>query len=88
MTCRELAELLADLHEGCCPAEVCQEVERHLQGCPPCHCYVESYRLTIQWTHQLSAMAPPADLLERVRTILARDNSPSDPLGCEPPATA
>jgi hypothetical protein len=76
MTCRELAELLDDLCAGCCSAEVCHEVDCHLRQCPCCPCYVETYRLTIRWSRQLSTVALPDGLLDRVRTMLAQEASP------------
>ena len=36
MTCDELYRRLTDHAEGVLDPHVCREVERHLEGCPPC----------------------------------------------------
>lgn len=36
MNCAELLERLTDYQEDSLPAELCRELERHLEGCPDC----------------------------------------------------
>ncbi|MBI1374388.1 MAG: anti-sigma factor [Phycisphaera sp.] len=45
--CRDLIEFLADYIEGELPAEEAADFTKHLDACPPCKQYVDSYRQTI-----------------------------------------
>jgi anti-sigma factor RsiW len=73
LTCKELVGLLLDfLDEDLSPAQKAR-IEDHLCGCPPCHAYVESYRLTVHIAHRLRA-APaelPPHLADRLRNVMA-----------------
>jgi anti-sigma factor RsiW len=61
ITCRQLVELLVDFVAGELPEEHRQVLDRHLQMCPPCVTYLETYHLTIQLTRRLpDAPLPPA----------------------------
>lgn len=70
ITCRELVELLIDFVSDELPAEHRQRIEQHLGNCPPCHAYLESYRITIRLSRQLPASPLPAELAERLRAVL------------------
>ncbi|MCA8960188.1 MAG: zf-HC2 domain-containing protein [Planctomycetes bacterium] len=47
LTCRELVEILADYLEGSLPEEQFEVLQRHLNLCPPCLDYLDTYRSTI-----------------------------------------
>ncbi len=47
-TCRELVEFLLDYLEEELPQPQREEFERHLQACPPCIAYLETYKQTVQ----------------------------------------
>lgn len=47
MTCREVAEFLADYLDQSLAAEVAGRFEEHLAGCTPCRNYLHAYRTTI-----------------------------------------
>jgi len=75
MTCRELAEFLADYLSGEIPADVRTVFEDHLSRCSNCRNYLASYRITIELGRrafeEVDAEVPadvPDDL---VRAILA-----------------
>ncbi len=70
ITCRDLAELLLDFLDGSLPPEHQQRVEHHLQKCPPCVVYLETYRLTIQLTRKLPCQPLPTELAGRLRAAL------------------
>jgi hypothetical protein len=36
VNCDELLKRLTDYHEASLPAELCRELEQHLQSCPDC----------------------------------------------------
>jgi predicted anti-sigma-YlaC factor YlaD len=36
MKCNELLRQLAEYKDGALPASLCEEIDRHVAGCPPC----------------------------------------------------
>jgi len=68
ITCRELAELLIDLVAGELPPEQQAPVDGHLNDCPSCLAFVESYRLTVILAGQLPAPEVPVHVDGRLRT--------------------
>ena len=48
MNCKECADFLLDYIEGNLPAEQAAAFEEHLQLCPPCVVYIESYKDCIE----------------------------------------
>ena len=48
MTCRELVEFLMDYDSSSLPEEQRAEFEYHLAECPPCKCFLDTYRETIR----------------------------------------
>ena len=73
MTCRQLVELLIDFLDGELPEERRRHLEEHLQFCPPCLTYLETYKVTIQLTRRLPDTPPPPELLERLKAALCED---------------
>ena len=63
MSCHELAELLIDFVAGELPTPQRERVETHLNACPPCVTYLETYRLTIQLTRKLPCVPLPPQLV-------------------------
>jgi hypothetical protein len=70
MTCRELAELLIDYLDGELAEEMCCTIRTHLEVCPECVYFIETYQLTIQITRRLPASELPPALLDKVRKAL------------------
>ena len=74
MTCRELIGFLADFLDGSLPEDRRLEFARHLEVCPPCVQYVDSYRKTIELGRE--ALRPTGDAAaegvpeELIRAIL------------------
>ncbi len=85
ITCRDLAELLLDFVDGSLPPEHRERIEQHLQLCPPCVAYLQTYRATIQLTRKLPCEPPPRECAERLRAVLAQICS--ERAGGDPPAT-
>lgn len=48
ITCRKLIRFLDDYVSGELPEPMRKQFESHLQACPPCKAYLESYRATIE----------------------------------------
>jgi anti-sigma factor RsiW len=78
MTCRDLAELLIDYVAGDLPTDQAQRIRTHLDACPKCVCYIETYQLTIRLTRQLRPVSPPLALLERLRAAAAQEEERPD----------
>jgi anti-sigma factor RsiW len=70
MTCRELAEALADFVGGELTEEQIREFCEHMDCCPPCVHYVRQYELTIQISRRLPAEPLPPRLVERLRAAM------------------
>jgi anti-sigma factor RsiW len=66
-------ELLLDFLDNELPEERRRHIEAHLQFCPPCLAYLETYKVTIQLTRRLPDVPPPPELLERLKAVL-REN--------------
>ena len=76
MTCREVSEALIDYVAGELPAEVLDHLRRHLELCPPCVTYLETYQVTIRMTRTLPDAPPPPELLERLKAALEELKEP------------
>jgi anti-sigma factor RsiW len=74
MTCRECAELLLEFLEGELDAEQAQRLQRHLEACPPCVTFMETYRITITLTRQLPCGDLPADVAQRLWEAMQRES--------------
>jgi anti-sigma factor RsiW len=48
MNCRECVDFLIDYLEGRLPASQSTVFEQHLQRCPPCLAYMETYQLSVR----------------------------------------
>jgi anti-sigma factor RsiW len=70
ITCRQIAELLMDFLSGELPPDLQQHIQDHLEWCPPCVTYVETYRMTIQITRRLPCEPLPEALKQRLRAAL------------------
>lgn len=79
MTCQELVEHLLDFVANELEAEHRQRLEQHLQHCPHCVTYVETYRLTIQITRRLTCKPLPPQFEQRLRVVLRTELPPAPP---------
>jgi anti-sigma factor RsiW len=75
MTCRELADILIDYVDGELATSEAERIREHLNECPPCVVYLQTYQLTIRLTRRLPAAEPPAELLERLRAAARQRDS-------------
>jgi anti-sigma factor RsiW len=71
MTCRVMTQLLIDFVSGELPPEHHAQVEQHLQACPPCVAYLQTYQHTIRLARQLPCEPLPPELDQRLRAALA-----------------
>ena len=76
MDCRKIAELLGDYLEGTLPKRTAELLERHIDGCPPCVAFVNTYRGTVNATRALADVPIPVELRKRLLAVLrAREQS-------------
>lgn len=65
--CRYLLESLSDYVDGCLDDTLCQEIERHMEGCENCRIVVDTLRKTISLYHATAASPEmPEDVRERL----------------------
>jgi anti-sigma factor RsiW len=60
MTCREVADFLADYVSGALTADVRAQFDRHLSVCSNCRAYLATYRATIELGRRVFTI-PDAD---------------------------
>jgi anti-sigma factor RsiW len=76
ITCRELVELLIDFVADELPAERRARVQEHLDACPPCVAYLQTYQTTIRLSRRLPCDSMPEPLAERLMAALAELKQP------------
>jgi anti-sigma factor RsiW len=70
MTCREMIELLLEYCSGELDSDLCRQIREHLEMCPPCVTYLETYQITIRVSRQLPAAPLPPQLAQRLEAAL------------------
>jgi anti-sigma factor RsiW len=74
MTCRELADFIADYLAGEIPDETRRQFEDHLTRCPNCVNYLASYKTTVELGRRAfddeDAAVPPEVPEDLVRAII------------------
>jgi anti-sigma factor RsiW len=71
MTCREMLDLLLDFVSGELAEDQAQCIRAHLDNCPPCFVFVNTYRLTIQLARQLPCNPLPPPCEQRLRAAIS-----------------
>ena len=71
LTCREFIEFLMDYLDGSLPAEQGSRFEAHIEDCPSCVDYLESYRATSILSAE-ALLQPSAELSDEVPEELVR----------------
>jgi anti-sigma factor RsiW len=76
--CPECVELLADYIDGTLPRDQTEQLEWHLDGCPPCVAFVNTYRGTVDAARRLretpEAKLPP-ELRQKLIAFLKRSDA-------------
>lgn len=70
MECRRIAELLGEYLEGTLPKHTAELLEWHIDGCPPCVAFVNTYRGTVNATRALRDVTIPPELKSRLLKVL------------------
>jgi len=51
--CRQIADLLGDYFNGSLPRHTRELIDFHIEGCPPCVAFINTYRGTIDAARKL-----------------------------------
>ena len=70
MECRQIAELLGDYFEGSLPRETRELIDFHIDGCPPCVAFLNTYKGTMDATRRLPDVPIPPELKNRLLNVL------------------
>ena len=85
LQCREITDLLADYLEGELPADTARALEIHLEGCPPCIAFVNTYRSTVNAARRIREVEIPPELHDRLLSFLQRSRGSKQPAS-DPPS--
>ncbi len=79
MKCDRCQEQFTDYLEGSLPASQREQVAAHLRQCPDCAEELEAFRRTVAALRGLEVVAPPVDLLSRIKRAVAAQAQPARP---------
>lgn len=68
--CKEVFALLSDYLDLELPPDVCEQINNHLAGCPPCIEFAESLRATIELCRQYRPAELPGPIGKEARDQL------------------
>ena len=68
--CRQIADLLGDYLDGTLPKRTRELLEWHIEGCPPCVAFVNTYRGTVNAAARLRDAQIPSELKQRLLSVL------------------
>jgi anti-sigma factor RsiW len=77
--CDECVDLLVDYLEGALPADRARALEIHLELCPACWRFVNTYRGTVSIARDLPVDDIPPELAQRLIDFLKREKEGSLP---------
>ena len=72
--CKALLGSLSEYIDGELPADLCKEIEKHLEGCENCRIVLNTTRRTIDLVHISADENVPADVRERLFKRLNLDD--------------
>ena len=79
LECRQIAELLGEYFDGTLPSHTRELLEFHIDGCPPCVAFVNTYRGTIAATRRLPETPMPTELKKRLLNVLREQRASETP---------
>jgi hypothetical protein len=71
MTCEELLRRLAEYEDGVLPDDVCEELQRHLEGCEPCQGLRQDLEALARICRSCAPPRMPDDVRRRLEQRLA-----------------
>jgi hypothetical protein len=72
LECKEIARLLGDYLDGLLPRHQAELLEWHIEGCPPCVAFVNTYKGTINAAKKLQEVEIPTELKNRLISFLKK----------------
>ncbi|MDQ7052258.1 MAG: hypothetical protein Q9P14_05000 [candidate division KSB1 bacterium] len=70
MPCPEILEqICAELKENI-DSPICQDLKKHLEGCPECRAYVDSLKKTVYLYRHLPEQTVPEEVQDRLYKVL------------------
>jgi anti-sigma factor (TIGR02949 family) len=72
--CPECMDLLADYVDGALPREQAELLEWHLEGCPPCVAFLNTYKGTVDAAKRLRQTTLPVELRDKLIAFLQRSD--------------
>ena len=75
LECRQIAELLGDYFDGSLPRETRELIDFHIDGCPPCVAFLNTYKGTMDATRRLPDVPIPTELKSRLLAVLKNAKS-------------
>src|SRR4030095_9377001 len=72
MECRECMDLLADYVDGSLPKDQAELLDWHLEGCPACVAFVNTYKGTVDAARRRGEPNPPPELQQKLVASLKR----------------
>ncbi len=73
--CAECIDLLADYVDGALPDKQAKALEWHIESCPPCVAFVNTYKGTVGAARRLRQATLPPELKERLLAFLQRPDA-------------
>jgi anti-sigma factor RsiW len=74
--CRQIAELLGDYVDGILPRHTRELIDFHIDDCPPCVAFINTYRGTIDAARKLGDVEIPSELKKRLPAVLKSGRVP------------
>lgn len=68
--CRELFERLSEYIDGELDRTHCEEIEKHLEQCPPCQTCLATLKQTVALCREMKTHAMPEELSNRLRQMI------------------
>ena len=79
LECRQIAELLGDYFDGTLPRATRELIDFHIDGCPPCVAFLNTYKGTMDATRRLPDVPIPRELKSRLLAVLKKTQPQSRP---------
>lgn len=64
--CMEIFARLSEYLDGDLPEDLCERIEGHMEGCPPCQNFLKSLENTVRLIETTEAPAMPEDIRRAV----------------------
>jgi len=70
LKCRDVGQLLYEYVEQRLEPPISQQLEQHLADCPGCLAFINTYKQTIQLSHELKDADIPAELHQKLQSFI------------------